>query len=70
MSKAPRLNKDGHLITDYYDLPKPAPHSALPVIIAVIMTPAIYSFFFGYYVVLFLLTLTAHEVTHEGAVEA
>ena len=24
-SKAARLNKDGHLIKDYYDLPKPAP---------------------------------------------
>jgi hypothetical protein len=39
VSKAPRLNKDGHLIKDYYDLPKPAPHSALPVIIAFIKRP-------------------------------
>ena len=38
-SKAARLNKDGHLIKDYYDLPKPAPQSALPVIIAFIKRP-------------------------------
>jgi len=42
--KATRLNKAGHLITGYYDLPKPAPHSALPVIIAVINTPAFIPF--------------------------
>jgi hypothetical protein len=42
VSKAPRLDKDGHLITGYYDLHKTAPHSALPVIIAVIKTPAFY----------------------------
>ena len=40
--QSPRLNKDGHLITGYYDLHKTAPHSALPVIIAVIKTPAFY----------------------------
>ncbi len=38
-SKAARLNKDGHLIKDYYDLPKTAPQSALPVIIAFIKRP-------------------------------
>src|SRR6185369_9059727 len=37
--KAARLNKDGHLIKGYYDLPKPAPQSALPVIIAFIKRP-------------------------------
>gem|GEM_PF-2706782 len=55
-SKAARLNKDGHLITDYYDLPKPAPHSALPVIIAVIKTPDFYSFFL-------LITMYPYDLT-------
>jgi hypothetical protein len=44
VAKAPRLDKDGHLITGYYDLHKTAPHSALPVIIAIIKTPDFYSF--------------------------
>jgi hypothetical protein len=40
----PERDEDGHLITADYDLPQPAPHAALPVIIAVIKTPAFISF--------------------------
>ncbi len=37
-----RLNNESHPITADYVLPKPAPHSALPDIIAVIETPRVY----------------------------
>jgi hypothetical protein len=58
-SKAARLNKDGHLIKDYYDLHHTSALIGAPGHNSFYQTPDFYSFFLAHHDDFFSLTLSA-----------